>query len=49
MIHVDVADTGIGIPKDKQGMLFQQFVQLSDDNRLYGGTGLWLSICNNLI
>jgi signal transduction histidine kinase len=49
-IHVDVADTGIGIPKERQGMLFQQFVQLSDDTtRLYGGTGLGLYICKNLI
>jgi signal transduction histidine kinase len=43
-IHVDVADTGIGIPKERKGMLLQQFVQLSDDTtRLYGGTGrIWL-------
>lgn len=45
-----VADTGIGIPKDKFAEIFSSFRQANDEkSRLYGGTGLGLSIVQGLL
>ncbi len=49
-ILVEVRDTGIGIPKEKLQRLFQEFSQVdSSTTRKYGGSGLGLSICRNLV
>jgi signal transduction histidine kinase/ligand-binding sensor domain-containing protein/CheY-like chemotaxis protein len=45
-----VRDTGIGIPKDKQSLLFQSFSQLDPSTaRKFGGTGLGLAISKRLV
>lgn len=49
-VHFSVADTGIGIPKNKIGTIFDNFQQAtSKTTRLYGGTGLGLAIVKQLV
>ncbi len=49
-IRFYVRDSGIGIPEDKQKIIFDRFRQIDDSNtREYGGTGLGLAICKNLL
>lgn len=47
---IKVADTGIGIPKDKQEIIWQEFRQVSEGmNRSFEGTGLGLTIIKKYI
>ncbi|MCB9007484.1 MAG: hybrid sensor histidine kinase/response regulator [Ardenticatenaceae bacterium] len=50
MIHVSVADTGLGIKDDEQKAIFSKFFRGSDDAALKSpGTGLGLNITKNLV
>ena len=49
-VKFSIKDTGIGIPKDKQGLLFERFKQLdSTYTKQFQGTGLGLAISKNLV
>jgi signal transduction histidine kinase/CheY-like chemotaxis protein len=49
-LEIQVIDTGIGIPKQKQEHLFDPFYQVDGSiRRKYGGTGLGLSISKNIV
>jgi len=48
-VLIGVRDKGIGIPLEKQGMLFESFQRLVPENSTVSGTGLGLVVCRRLV
>lgn len=49
-VNIFIRDTGIGIAKANQKKIFERFAKINEDkNRLYGGTGIGLTISKGLI
>jgi signal transduction histidine kinase len=49
MLRLEVADTGVGIPRDQLGYIFERFAQIENTaTRSHDGAGLGLAICRDL-
>jgi signal transduction histidine kinase len=49
-LHIEIMDTGIGIPEDRLERIFDPFTQAdSSTTRRFGGTGLGLTICKQIL
>lgn len=48
-LHIEVEDSGVGIPAEEMDGLFMPFVQTSSGQNLQSGTGLGLSICYHYV
>ena len=50
LVRFEVADTGVGIPQDKQSKIFDSFTQAdSSTTRKFGGSGLGLTIAKHMV
>jgi PAS domain S-box-containing protein len=50
VLHISVADTGVGIPEDKVAIVFEAFTQVDGSStRRFEGAGLGLAICSELV
>jgi len=50
VLTIDFSDTGIGIPEDRLGKIFEPFTQADDTgSRIYSGTGLGLTIVKQIV
>lgn len=49
-VRIEVRDTGVGIPPEKQSQIFEPFTQADNSvTRMYGGTGLGTTIARHLV
>ena len=48
-VHIAVSDTGLGVPPDDVGRVFEKFYRIENYKRVAKGTGLGLSLCRQII